>query len=120
MDMLLPPQGKNKQGLPLDPPKLDIKKDPKGMVTVTGATVVQVCHGHTYTNTNALSTLSKHNRAGTCGSVCELSIAPTLGVHAVGSTPLLAHRACNTPVCLKTHKSPTTAFIMRRIDLYCV
>jgi hypothetical protein len=25
-----------------EPPKLDIKKDPKGMVTVAGATVVEV------------------------------------------------------------------------------
>ncbi len=45
MDMLLPAPAKgakNTSPLPQEPPKLDIKKDPKGMVTVTGATVVQV------------------------------------------------------------------------------
>ncbi|GAX81265.1 hypothetical protein CEUSTIGMA_g8697.t1 [Chlamydomonas eustigma] len=36
MDLLLPPQFKS------DPPKLEIKKDPKGMVTVQGATIVEV------------------------------------------------------------------------------
>ncbi len=36
MDLLLPPAFKN------DPPKLDIKKDQKGMVTVQGATIVEV------------------------------------------------------------------------------
>lgn len=36
MDLLLPPAFKS------DPPKLDIKKDPKGMVTVAGATIVEV------------------------------------------------------------------------------
>lgn len=40
-DLLLPPAPKN-QRQPPDPPKLDIKKDPKGMVTVVGATVVEV------------------------------------------------------------------------------
>lgn len=36
MDLLLPPAFKN------DPPKLEIKKDTKGMVTVSGATIVEV------------------------------------------------------------------------------
>lgn len=42
MDLLLPPQPKGRSVQPPDPPKLEIKKDPKGMVTVTGATVVEV------------------------------------------------------------------------------
>ena len=36
MDLLLPPAFK------ADPPKLEIKKDLKGMVTVAGATIVEV------------------------------------------------------------------------------
>ncbi|KAG2501877.1 hypothetical protein HYH03_000375 [Edaphochlamys debaryana] len=40
-DLLLPPQPKGSRQ-PVDLPKLDIKKDPKGMVTVVGATVVEV------------------------------------------------------------------------------
>ena len=36
MDLLLPPAFKN------DPPKLEIKKDQKGMVTVAGSTNVEV------------------------------------------------------------------------------
>ncbi|PNW82236.1 hypothetical protein CHLRE_06g278125v5 [Chlamydomonas reinhardtii] len=43
-DLLLPPAPKN-QRQPPEPPKLDIKKDPKGMVTVVGATVVEVTSG---------------------------------------------------------------------------
>jgi len=41
MDLLLPPQPKNKKG-EVEVPKLEIKKDPKGMVVVQGATVVEV------------------------------------------------------------------------------
>lgn len=41
MDLLLPPTPKSNKNPP-DPPKLEIKKDPKGMVTVAGATVVEV------------------------------------------------------------------------------
>jgi hypothetical protein len=39
MDVLLPPPPK---GTKETPPRLEIKKDPKGMVTVTGATTVEV------------------------------------------------------------------------------
>lgn len=43
MDLLLPPVPRNaKPGTVPDPPKLDIKKDPKGLVTVAGATIVEV------------------------------------------------------------------------------
>ncbi|KXZ52314.1 hypothetical protein GPECTOR_10g946 [Gonium pectorale] len=40
-DLLLPPAPKNMRQPP-EVPKLDIKKDPKGMVTVVGATIVEV------------------------------------------------------------------------------
>ncbi|GLC77793.1 hypothetical protein PLESTB_000955500 [Pleodorina starrii] len=40
-DLLLPPGPKGSRQ-PVEAPKLDIKKDPKGMVTVVGATVVEV------------------------------------------------------------------------------
>ncbi|GFH29557.1 uncharacterized protein HaLaN_28241 [Haematococcus lacustris] len=42
MDLLLPPQPKGRGGQVADLPKLDIKKDPKGLVTVAGATIVEV------------------------------------------------------------------------------
>lgn len=42
MDLLLP---KSRGQQPSDLPKLDIKKDQKGMVTVVGATVVEVTSG---------------------------------------------------------------------------
>ncbi|EFJ53111.1 Kar3 member kinesin-like protein [Volvox carteri f. nagariensis] len=41
-DLLLPPAPKNSRLSIAEVPKLDIKKDPKGMVTVVGATVVEV------------------------------------------------------------------------------
>jgi len=41
MDLLLPPPAKNKKG-EYEVPKLEIKKDPKGMVVVQGATLVEV------------------------------------------------------------------------------
>ncbi|GLI62984.1 hypothetical protein VaNZ11_005841 [Volvox africanus] len=41
-DLLLPPAPKNSRTSIVEVPKLDIKKDPKGMVTVVGATVVEV------------------------------------------------------------------------------
>lgn len=40
-DLLLPPQGKNARGEVVKP-KLTIKQDPKGMVVVTGTTVLEV------------------------------------------------------------------------------
>uniref|UniRef100_A0A7S0WQ45 Kinesin motor domain-containing protein n=1 Tax=Chlamydomonas leiostraca TaxID=1034604 RepID=A0A7S0WQ45_9CHLO len=43
MDLLLPPVPRGtKPGQAPEPPKLEIKKDPKGLVTVAGATVVEV------------------------------------------------------------------------------
>ncbi|PNH02813.1 Kinesin-like calmodulin-binding protein [Tetrabaena socialis] len=45
-DLLLPPQPKNiNVGQRPDLPKLEIKKDPKGMVNVVGATIVEVTSG---------------------------------------------------------------------------
>lgn len=41
MDLLLPPAAKGTKNPP-EPPKLEIKKDQKGMVTVVGATIVEV------------------------------------------------------------------------------
>lgn len=41
MDLLLPPQPKNNKNV-VEIPKLEIKKDQKGMVTVVGATIVEV------------------------------------------------------------------------------
>jgi hypothetical protein len=41
MDLLLPPPAKNAKGQ-VEVPKLEIKKDSKGMVVVQGATVVEV------------------------------------------------------------------------------
>jgi hypothetical protein len=45
MDMLLPPPPKSARQGPntWEPTRLEINKDPKGLVTVTGATKVQVC-----------------------------------------------------------------------------
>lgn len=42
MDLLLPPQPKGRSAHGFEVPKLEIKKDPKGLVTVMGATVVEV------------------------------------------------------------------------------